>query len=165
MKNIALLISFTFFSLAMCTAKDKRPESIDISNSCSVEQFNEIVHFILQKGQRQTYGNMYNNNPFYQFGKIEVYLNPKRQFPSKEEEKEPSTYTSILFVDRNARGEKHIFMYSDIRKDDEAKKIYLDSEMYETEETMQQRYKIVETYLQKILREINPDKWYTTSKP
>jgi hypothetical protein len=39
-------------------------------------QFDIIKQYILRKGDRQTYCNMYNNNPHLALDEFEVYLNP-----------------------------------------------------------------------------------------
>jgi hypothetical protein len=42
----------------------------------TTSQFTFIKEYILLKGDRQTYSNMYNNNPHLVFGTRHVYLNP-----------------------------------------------------------------------------------------
>jgi len=43
----------------------------------TVKNFNLVKNFILKNGDRHTYCNMYNNNPHYMFGFIDVFLNPE----------------------------------------------------------------------------------------
>lgn len=43
----------------------------------SVNNFQAIKRFILQRGDRQTYCNMYNQNPHYAFNGFDVYLHPE----------------------------------------------------------------------------------------
>jgi hypothetical protein len=40
------------------------------------DNFDHIKEFVLRRGDRQTYCNMYNRNPHYRFGTFDVYLNP-----------------------------------------------------------------------------------------
>jgi (2Fe-2S) ferredoxin len=51
----------------------------DISATLSKEDFRRIVQFVLTEGDRQTYCQMYNNNPHYAAGDFEIYLNPVNQ--------------------------------------------------------------------------------------
>ena len=50
-----------------------------ISEYFSKSDFKETVRFILENGDRQTYCNMYNNNPHYAVNDIQIYLNPISQ--------------------------------------------------------------------------------------
>ncbi|MDR6759902.1 hypothetical protein J2Y38_000081 [Flavobacterium sp. 2755] len=45
-----------------------------ITSQFSVKDFERIKQFILKKGNRKTYRNFDNNNPFYDFGKFQGYL-------------------------------------------------------------------------------------------
>src|SRR5689334_11326378 len=45
-------------------------------SAATKESFQKIKSFILQCGDRQTYCNMYNDNPHYQFSQFEVFLHP-----------------------------------------------------------------------------------------
>jgi hypothetical protein len=49
----------------------------DITEMLDIYNFERIINFILENGDRQTYCNMYNNNPHYSFRRFEVYLNPE----------------------------------------------------------------------------------------
>ncbi|CAF1155732.1 unnamed protein product [Didymodactylos carnosus] len=40
------------------------------------DRFNLIKTFILKDGDKQTYCNMYNNNPHYNLNDFQIYLNP-----------------------------------------------------------------------------------------
>jgi hypothetical protein len=42
----------------------------------NTDNFNRIISFVLQYGDRVTYCNMYNNNPHYQFHDFDLFLNP-----------------------------------------------------------------------------------------
>ena len=70
--------------------------------------FEEIVQFVLSNGYRQTYCNMYNNNPHYSFDNIEIYLDPYNQWINCSENELSyivSDYDEILIEDNNS--EKH----------------------------------------------------------
>lgn len=45
-----------------------------ITDQFSVKDFEKVKEFILEKGNRKTYRNFDNNNPFYDFGKFQAYL-------------------------------------------------------------------------------------------
>ncbi len=49
---------------------------IDITDLMTFKQFNEVKKFILQKGDRQTFCNKYNDNPHYDFERFHAYLEP-----------------------------------------------------------------------------------------
>ena len=51
----------------------------DISEILSKDDFEKIVQFVLDNGDRKTYCNMYNNNPHYKIDKFDIYLNPVSQ--------------------------------------------------------------------------------------
>jgi len=42
-----------------------------------VDLFDLIKTFVLTNGDKETYSNMYNNNPHYSFDGLEAYLNPE----------------------------------------------------------------------------------------
>ncbi|GAL85444.1 hypothetical protein CHU_1119 [Sporocytophaga myxococcoides] len=46
------------------------------SDLITESEFNRIIDFILEKGDRKFYCNRFNNNPHYQFSEFDVYLNP-----------------------------------------------------------------------------------------
>jgi len=51
----------------------------DLTEEVTVQSFKDIVSFILKNGDRQTYCNMYNNNPHYRLEGFDIYLNPIHQ--------------------------------------------------------------------------------------
>ncbi|MDR3273265.1 MAG: hypothetical protein LBT29_07280 [Flavobacteriaceae bacterium] len=66
--------------------------------------FEEIVQFVLSKGDRETYCNMYNNNPHYNLNGIDFYLNPINQHINYFKENlsyTVSDYNEILIDDNN----------------------------------------------------------------
>ncbi|OXB02452.1 hypothetical protein [Flavobacterium pectinovorum] len=47
---------------------------VNITNQFSVEDFEKVKSFILKEGNRKTYRNFDNNNPYYDFKKFATYL-------------------------------------------------------------------------------------------
>ena len=47
---------------------------LKITNQFSVEDFEKVKEFILEKGNTKTYRNFDNNNPYHNFGKFQGYL-------------------------------------------------------------------------------------------
>lgn len=50
---------------------------LDITHMLSYNDFEKIKTFILSNGDRETFSNMYNDNPHYSFTGFETYLNPE----------------------------------------------------------------------------------------
>ena len=71
MKKIGFLL--TLFFVVSCSTN----KTAEIHNSRLSEGFLAIKTFILSKGQKRTYSNRFNNNPYYLFGDMEVFLNPE----------------------------------------------------------------------------------------
>lgn len=70
---IALIL---IMPLSLCQMNIHKKE-----NFFTVENLNLIKEFILEKGDRQTYCNMFNNNPHYSFDGVDAYLNPSPSGP------------------------------------------------------------------------------------
>ncbi|MFB9076370.1 hypothetical protein ACFFLS_19130 [Flavobacterium procerum] len=51
-----------------------RPNFLKITNQFSAQDFEKLKIFILKKGNRKTFRNFDNNNPYYDFGTFEAYL-------------------------------------------------------------------------------------------
>lgn len=47
-----------------------------IIQTITVERFDRLVRFVIERGDRQTWCNMYNDNPHFAFGALDVFLNP-----------------------------------------------------------------------------------------
>lgn len=71
---IVLLILFSFVKSICQTMTFNQTNFLKITNQFSVEDFDKVKEFILEKGNRKTYRNFDNNNPFYDFGKFQSYL-------------------------------------------------------------------------------------------
>ncbi|WP_343618727.1 hypothetical protein [Flavobacterium sp.] len=54
--------------------KSNQTNFLKITNQFSVDEFEKVKGFILEKGQRKTYRNYDNHNPYYDFKKFEAYL-------------------------------------------------------------------------------------------
>jgi (2Fe-2S) ferredoxin len=57
----------------------QKTDKLDNSAALSKEDFRKIVQFVLSEGDRQTYCNMYNDNPHYKTNDFEIYINPVNQ--------------------------------------------------------------------------------------
>jgi hypothetical protein len=80
-KIIIYYISFTLI-LNTCYAQNKekmQKQNIDLSETLTVKKYEAIVEFMLKNGDRQTYCNMYNNNPHYKLDGFDIFLNPINQ--------------------------------------------------------------------------------------
>jgi hypothetical protein len=50
---------------------------IEFTENFSCQKFESVKDFIIVKGDRQTYSNMYNSNLHFSFNGFDVYLNPE----------------------------------------------------------------------------------------
>jgi hypothetical protein len=76
-----------------------KKQSIDLTIQLSAQNFQAIVKFILENGNRKTYCNKYNNSPHYLLETFHIYLNPITQFINYSEtalSNEPSDYNEIV---------------------------------------------------------------------
>ena len=128
-------------------------EGIDITNLLSFEEFENIKKFVLNQGQTMTYCNMYNNNPYYKFGSIELFLNPIVQIPDPSSVSDPDTYNAIVLKMWDPP-QDYQFLYTDITANKKTGKIYLSPYGEETKESMQLRYRTIGKYLTEIILEI-----------
>ena len=141
--------------LAMPTDSENSSQmlGVDITRLLSFEQFERIKKFVLEQGQTMTYCSMYNNNPYYKFGSIELFLNPIMQFPNSSSISDPDTYNVIMLRMWNPP-QDYQFLYTDIIADKNTKKVYLSPDGREAEESMQLRYRTIGKYLKEIISEI-----------
>ena len=77
------LITILTFILASSCFVSHNPEQVYVSEATGEDEavltaatFNQIKNFILAHGDRQTYCNMYNNNPHAVFANMDIFLNP-----------------------------------------------------------------------------------------
>lgn len=54
-------------------------QTVDLTKEVTVKKFRDIVNFVLNNGNRNTYCNKFNNNPCYKLAGFDIYLNPINQ--------------------------------------------------------------------------------------
>lgn len=74
----------------------------DVTYIISVQNFESIKDFILVNGDKQTYCNMYNNNPHYSYGYFNSYLNPEIGQANINCDPEISDFNEIVIRDQNS---------------------------------------------------------------
>lgn len=78
----AVIAILALLTVSSCAAPTNSPLASAIQPSRAHEtilkasSFNRIKDFVLAHGDRQTYCNMYNNNPHVALGNMDIYLNP-----------------------------------------------------------------------------------------
>jgi len=107
MKNILGFILIIIPGCCSDNDKDGKIDNIsneyrDITKNLSVQKFDTIKTFILENGDRQTYCNMYNDNPHYSFEGFEAYLNPEIGQGNINCDPEISDFNMIVIRDQNA---------------------------------------------------------------
>lgn len=154
MNRYLLILICLLFSLMMNAQEPKNVKPMDISNILSYDDFQKIKQFVLDKGQVQTYCNMYNDNPFYQFDDgIELYLNPIVQFYTGGEHPDLEAYNTMTIRIWDEKKD-YPFMYTNIGEGKDTKKMFLNP-YYDTEKTMEQRRLKIGKYIVAILDQIN----------
>ena len=76
-KLLFILVVLMFIG---CDKEEKEIGSDDyrsVSYALNTNEYEEIVSYILTKGDRLTYCSKYNNNPHFAFEEFDVYLNPE----------------------------------------------------------------------------------------
>ncbi|WP_139260558.1 hypothetical protein [Flavobacterium defluvii] len=86
---------------------------LKITNQFSVEDFEKVKKFILGKGNRKTYRNFDNNNPYYDFGKFETYLGADIGQQNIYNDPKLSDFNELTIKDDN-----HYFKILIVRKGD-----------------------------------------------
>ncbi|MDR1912051.1 MAG: hypothetical protein LBQ52_06900, partial [Helicobacteraceae bacterium] len=79
-------------------------ETKDLKAALEVKTFEAIASFIIKNGDRQTYCNRYNNNPHYEIGEVDIYLDPisqKTNFLKSDLSNNVADYNRIVIYDRN----------------------------------------------------------------
>jgi len=67
----------------------------------SVQNFQKIKEFVLANGDKQSYSNMYNNNPHYVFKTFHVFLEPEMGQMNMDCNPEISDFDEIVVQDEN----------------------------------------------------------------
>jgi len=75
---------------------------LDITNMMSYNDFENIKNYILSKGDRETFCNMYNDNPHYSFTGFEAYLNPEIGQLNINCDPELSDFNEIVIRDQSS---------------------------------------------------------------
>ena len=70
----------------------------------TLENFNKIKNFILQHGDRETYCNMLNDNPHFQFADLDAYLHPEGGRKNINCDPNLSDFDELVIWDRNRAG-------------------------------------------------------------
>jgi len=76
-KSLGIFLLITIFCWNCQKNNEYSDEFRDISKSFSYSDFENTKTFILENGDRQTYCNLYLDNPHYSFEGFETYLNPE----------------------------------------------------------------------------------------
>ena len=155
-KSIMLAIILLTLSIMTNAQHKDSPQPINISDTLSYDQFQEIKQFILDKGQTRTYCNMYNNNPYYAFeGEseiIDLYLNPIVQILPETDLKTVDKYNVIVLKVQDVMN-----TYVNIYANSKTKEVYLTS-YYDTEQSLKEKASKIAQYTECILTEIENDK-------
>jgi len=103
----------------------------DITQILSVSNFESIKKYILKNGDRQTYCNMYNDNPHFSYGYFHVYLNPEIGQANIDCDPQKSDFNEIVIRDQNSEPQYyylHIVRLGDLENE---KIIKVDTRMKE----------------------------------
>lgn len=77
-------------------------EFLDITHIINYNDFESIKTYILSNGDKQTYSNMYNDNPHYSFNGFETYLNPDIGQRNGNCDPDISDFNEIVIRDRSS---------------------------------------------------------------
>ncbi len=114
MKNFLLLMSI--FILYCC--KDNNGdlnenlsnEYIDFVDNFSFQEFESVKDYILENGDRQTYCNLYNDNPHFSFNGFDVYLDPETGQENMNCDLVISDFNQIVIRNMNANPQYYRFL-------------------------------------------------------
>ena len=73
--------------------------SLSLTLKMTTDQFQTIKEYILKKGDRQTYCNMYNHNPHLVFGTYHAYLHPSVGQSNINCDPEKSDFNELVIQD------------------------------------------------------------------
>ena len=102
--GLLLVSMISGFSQKSQKRYDMNDNCYEISDIINKKDFEKIAEFILTNGDRQTYCNMYNNNPHYNYESINIYLNPISQKINLfcADSYNVSDYNCIVIQDKNS---------------------------------------------------------------
>ncbi|MCF8358391.1 MAG: hypothetical protein K9H26_06505 [Prolixibacteraceae bacterium] len=72
---------------------------IELTDNFSFQEFESVQEFVFENGDRQTYCNLYNDNPHFSFNGFEVYLDPETGQENMNCDPEISDFNQIVIVD------------------------------------------------------------------
>lgn len=98
---IPLLILFGISKTTSQTMDSSQADYSKISDQFSVKDFEAVKSFILEKGNRKTYRNYDNNNPYYNFGKFQVYLGADTGQANINNDSKVSDFNEMTLKDDN----------------------------------------------------------------
>jgi hypothetical protein len=102
MRTIPALLAFLMLCGYSCTDEGNSSTGYrDLSQTLSVREFENIKSFILDNGDRQTYCNMYSDNPHYSFERFEAWLNPETGQRNINCDPEISDFNEIVLRDQD----------------------------------------------------------------
>lgn len=108
-KYILLIVSVISCNVLFSQTKMKNNNQLE---KLSPKHFKEIIVFVLNKGDRATYCNMYNNNPHLKIDDLNLYLNPMNQqinfFAEKLSINEKDYNEIVIFDNKTYFHIKHI---------------------------------------------------------
>lgn len=79
LKRSAVLCVVGVLVIGTAAARCRCAEAEESKAAVTTANFTRIRQFILDRGKRQTYCNMFNNNPYWPFAGFNAYLNPPDQ--------------------------------------------------------------------------------------
>jgi hypothetical protein len=110
---IFLLMLFSFVKSTSQIMTSNQTNFQKITNQFSIEDFEKVKEFILKKGNRKTYRNYDNNNPFCDFGKFQSYLGSDIGQQNINNDPKLSDFNELTLKDNN-----HYFKILIVRKGD-----------------------------------------------
>ncbi|HPE76219.1 MAG TPA: T9SS type A sorting domain-containing protein [Draconibacterium sp.] len=110
MKRLITTISLLFYICILANGRSinyvpvdtVQFEFRDITHIVSVDSFESIKTFVLTNGDRETYSNMYNDNPHFHFEEFELYLNPDIGQANINCDTSKSDFNEVVIKDQNA---------------------------------------------------------------
>ncbi len=116
--------------ILMSMFNPSKKEFVDITEDFSVQEFELVKSFILDKGDRRFYRNYDNNNPHYEFEGFHIYLNAEIGQKNLYNDPAISDFNEITLHDANS--EVQYYTLKIVREGDiEKEEIFVDHGMKE----------------------------------
>lgn len=144
-----ILVLLCIFILPSCTIKSKGANKMlkNNDNLFTKQNFKTIRSYILKNGDRTTYCNMFNNNPHFEVGNFDVFLNPINQFGSRGNCDCPENdFTELVIWFTGSRGSQ----YYHIKLSAESNVLDLESD--DNNKSRNQLEKEIEPYFESIFK-------------